>query len=184
MSWCVGFGLLIGAFGLLLTLPALGQATIPSPWWSLAVIAVGFAVAEFSVFRFLFRREAIAFSLSEIPLAFCFRLPRSGPGTAGPGDRQPVGDPADHADHRRTSSHSISARSSFEMALAFVVFRGVVDGWGSGDTSATSSPPSLATGISGIVSSILVSVAISQFEGDLWRRIAHANSGWPGGSSS
>ena len=42
---------------------------MPAPWWLLPVLTVGFAVAEFSVFRFIFRRESLAFSLSEIPLA-------------------------------------------------------------------------------------------------------------------
>ena len=50
------------------TLPDVSQSTRPAPWWVLPLIAVGFGVAERTVFHFEFRREAISFSLSEVPI--------------------------------------------------------------------------------------------------------------------
>ena len=45
-------------------------AVRPSGIWVTVAILAAFAAVEFSVFRFTFRRESLAFSLSEIPLAF------------------------------------------------------------------------------------------------------------------
>ncbi len=62
------------------------------------------------------------------------------------------------------------AAIAFELTLGYVVFRGFLGEWGDADMQLVIGAI-LATGIAGIVSSILVSVAISRFEGDLWGRI-------------
>ena len=59
----------------------------------------------------------------------------------------------------------------FEVAVAVLVFRGVVDIWGSADSHfVVAAIVSLI--VCGVVSSIIVSLAISQFEGNLLSRIA------------
>ena len=63
----ISFVLAVLSVGLFLTLPDLETATRPTSWALFAAIMVGYAFTEYSVFRFHFRREAIAFSLSEIP---------------------------------------------------------------------------------------------------------------------
>ena len=62
------------------------------------------------------------------------------------------------------------AMFTFEVVLAFVVFRGVVESVGSGDTQLVVAAI-VATAVCGLVSSMIVSLAISQFEGGLWSRI-------------
>ncbi|HUV17466.1 MAG TPA: diguanylate cyclase, partial [Ilumatobacteraceae bacterium] len=61
---------------------------------------------------------------------------------------------------------------SFEVVLAFVVFRGVLGSTGPGDTQVVVAAI-LATAVCGLVSFIVVSVAIAQFEGGLWSRVSN-----------
>ena len=155
--------------GLFLTVPDLGDATRPTSWALFAAIIVGYAFTEYSVFRFQFRRESIAFSLSEIPLAFSLVFLAPGPALAA----------------RALSTFTVIlvvrrpplykfvfnvGAVAFEVALAYVVFRGIVHSWGSDDTQLVVAVI-VATGVVAIVTSILVSLAISRFEGDLLGRI-------------
>ena len=50
--------------------PGSDAAVIPSPWWSIALVVVGFVVAERFVFHLEFRLDAVVVSLSEVPVAF------------------------------------------------------------------------------------------------------------------
>jgi len=161
--------LLVGAIGLALTLPDVREPTVSGPWWSFLPIAGAFVLAEVTVFRFLIRREAIAFSLSEIPLAFCLVLLAPGPAFAA----RAVASMSVIVLLRRPPLHKIAFNISalaFELALAYVVFRGVISGWGDGDSQLVVAAI-FATGVVGVVSSILVSVAISRYEGDLRGRV-------------
>ncbi len=161
--------LLLAGGALWLTLPDAVDSTKSSTLPVFAAVAIGFALAEYSVFRFLFRRESIAFSLSEIPLAFCLVWLAPGPGLLA----RAIGTLPVIVALRRTPAYKLLfnvANYAFELLLAYVVFRGFLGLWGEADTQVVVAVI-LATGISGIVSSILVSVAISRFEGDLWGRI-------------
>ena len=165
----VSLFLLLASIGLAVTIPDIGRSTLPSPWWAVLAIAAGFTLTEVSVFRFLFRRESIAFSLSEIPLAFALVFLAPGPALVA----RAVGSLTIILMMRRPPLFKIAfnvAAIAFELVLAYVVFRGVVGAWGDADTLLVVAAI-LATGMGGIVSSILVSVAISRFEGDLWARI-------------
>ena len=157
----------VGAFWL--TLPAALESTKTAPPAVFVLVAVGFAAAEYTVFRFLFRREGIAFSLSEIPLAFCLVWLAPGPGLLA----RAIGSLPIIFVLRRPPAYKLAfnaANYAFELLLAYVVFRGFLGILGDADTQVVIAAI-LATGISGIVSSILVSVAISRFEGDLWDRV-------------
>ncbi len=161
--------LTVAAIALLGTVPDAGVATVPVPVWGLIAIGAGFALSEYSVFRFIFRRESIAFSLSEIPLAFCLVYLAPGPAVGV----RIVGAMVVILAIRRPPPHKIFlnvAMFAFEVALAFVVFRGVVEAWGAGNTQLVIAVIA-ATAMCGLVSSMIVSLAISRFEGGLWQRI-------------
>ena len=157
------------SIGLILALPGGDVPTRDAPWWVFPAIMAGFAATEFTIFRFQFRREAIAFSLSEIPLAFGLVFLAPWPSLAA----RIVGSMSVVLLLRRPPPHKFAfnvANFSFELALAYVVFRGLIDLWGDGDAQ-TVVAVIAATGVGGIVSSVLVSVAISRYEGDLLGRI-------------
>ena len=150
-------------------LPNGDEALVPSPMWLLLVLTLGYAVAEFSVFRFIFRRESLAFSLSEIPLALSFVYLAPGPAMAA----RVVGAITVVVLIRRAPPYKVVFNTGmfmFEVAVAVVVFRGVIDAWGADDNHfVVAAIVSLI--VCGVVSSIMVSLAISQFEGKLLNRI-------------
>ena len=167
----IGLVLTAVASLLLLVLPDGSSATRPSPAWVALALLVAFAATEFSVFEFAFRREALAFSLTEIPLAFALvYLPPSlaiPVRVVGPVAvyllvfRQPL--------YKAVLNIGIAA---FEVVVAFVVFRGVIDAVGSNDTQVVVAAM-LATAVGGLVSFVVVPVAIAQFEGGLWRLVSN-----------
>ena len=162
--------LVAAAISLALTLPNAGLAEVPAPWWLLPVLVAGFAVAELSVFRFIFRRESLAFSLSEIPLALALVYLAPGEAMAA----RVIGAMLVILIIRRPPAYKVVFNTGmllFEVAVAALVFRGIVDLWGSGGSHyVVAAIVSLI--ICGVVSSIMVSLAISQFEGKLISRIA------------
>ena len=160
----------VAAVGLLLTVPDLGQPTRGSSWLVLPVLAAGFALAEYSVFRFLFRRESVAFSLSEIPLAFALVFVAPVPALVV----RTVGATATLLAIRRPPPYKVVLNVGMfavETALAFVVFRGIVALGGNTDTVLVVAAIVVAI-VMGVVSSVVVGVAISRFEGGLWQRLA------------
>jgi diguanylate cyclase (GGDEF)-like protein len=167
----IGVLLAVVAGLVLLTLPDGEDATRPSPAWVALVLLVAFAATEASVFEFAFRREAAAFSLSEIPLAFALvYLPPSvaiAVRVLGPVAvyllilRQPI--------HKLVLNIGMFA---FEVVVAFAVFRGVIGAIGSDDTQVVVAVM-LATGICGLVSFVVVPVAIAQFDGGFWRMVGN-----------
>ena len=157
------------ATALILTLPDVTESTRPSPTIVIAVLAVGFAATEFSVFKFTFRRESIRFSVSEIPLAFSLVYLAPGPAVAV----RVLGYIAVVLLTLRLPLYKVAlnvAMLAFEVALGFVVFRGILQSIGSDDTELVVAAI-VTTAICGLVSSMIVSLAISQFEGGLWSRI-------------
>ncbi len=158
------------AVSLVLGLPDGDVATVPAPMWLFAVLTVGFAFAELSVFRFIFRRESLAFSLSEIPFALSLVYLAPGPAMAA----RVVGAIAVILLIRRAPLYKVAFNTAmfmFEVAVALVVFRGILDVWGADDSRFVIAAI-VALFVCGIVSSVVVSVAISQFEGKLIGRIA------------
>ena len=156
--------------GLLLTSPESGEAAVPSPMWLLPVLAMGFVIAELSVFRFIFRRESLAFSLSEIPFAMSLVYLAPGQAVAA----RLIGAMIVILVIRRPPLYKTAFNAGmlvFEVAIAVAVYRGVVDLWGPDDNHFVVAAI-VAMVVCGIASSIIVSLAISQFEGQWWSRIA------------
>ncbi|MGB0112448.1 MAG: bifunctional diguanylate cyclase/phosphodiesterase [Ilumatobacteraceae bacterium] len=155
---------------LFLTLPDAGQPTRTTATGLFIVVLVGFALSEYSVFRFVFRRESIAFSLSEVPMAFALVFLAPGPAFLA----RAISSLTVIFIVRRPPLHKFMfnlAAIAFELALAYVVFRGIIGQWGSDDTQLVVAVI-IATGVCGIVSSMLVSFAISRVEGDFLGRIS------------
>jgi hypothetical protein len=115
--------LLIAVAGaLFLTLPDPTEATRPSPAWAILVLLLAFAAAEFTVFAFIFRRESMGFSLSEIPLAFSLVYLAPGPTLTV----RVLGAIAVVLLIRRPAFYKVALNVglfTFEVALAYVVFR-------------------------------------------------------------
>ena len=165
-------GVLLAAVAatLLLLMPDAGESQVPSPIWLVPVLMVGFVLAELSVFRFIFRRESLAFSLSEIPLALSLVYLAPVPSVAV----RLVGAMAVILTIRRPPLYKVvfnAGMLAFEVVVAVLVFRGVVQVWGPGDSHFVFASIG-ALIVCGIVSSIMVSLAISQFEGQLLSRIS------------
>jgi diguanylate cyclase (GGDEF)-like protein len=158
------------AVALLLTVPELGEATRDSSWMLLPALVAGFALAEYSVFRFVFRRESVAFSLSEIPLAFALVFVAPVPALVV----RTLGATATLVAIRRPPPYKIVLNIGMfavETALAYVVFRGIVGLGGNTDTVLVVAAIVVAV-VMGVVSSLVVGIAISRFEGGLWQRLA------------
>ena len=68
----LGFSGVIAAatVGLVALLRPSTAAMSTQDWWTAVLVTAGYAAAERWVFHFEFRREAISFSLSEVPTAF------------------------------------------------------------------------------------------------------------------
>ncbi len=164
----LAFVLAVFALALFLTLPDIGEATRPSPPVVVLLLGVAFAIAELTVFKFTFRRESMGFSLSEIPLAFCLVYLAPGPAVVV----RVLGGIAIVLCFRLPLYKvAMNAASfAFEAVLAFVVFRGVIAYVGSSNTQLVVAAIA-ATAVCAIVASMIMSVAISQFEGRLWHRI-------------
>ena len=149
-------GLLVTSAALIASLPSTVIESPVSPELAFVAIAIGFALTEYTVFRFVFRRESIAFSLSEIPLALCLAYLAPGPALGA----RAIGSLSVILLVRRPPLYKFVFNIGmfvFELALAFVVFRGFIGETGTGDVQVVAAAI-IATGIAGVVSSVLVSV--------------------------
>mgnify|MGYP001819577268 CR=1 FL=1 len=166
----VALVLLLGSWAIVFSLPEPSEALRPTSAWILVGLLLAFAAAEYSVFRFTFRRESLAFSVSEIPLAFCLVYVAPGPAMAV----RTVSAMAVILAVRRPPPYKVlfnSALFMFEVAVAFLLFRAIVDGPESSNTKLVVAAI-VATGIGGMISSVGVAIAISRFEGGFWRRVS------------
>ena len=165
----LAFGLLAATALLAYSLADPDTAVKPTGIWVTVTILASFAAVEVSVFRFIFRRESLAFSLSEIPLAFSLVYLGLWPAMAV----RVVGAMTMILLIRRPPLYKAVLNVSmlaFEMALGFVVFRGIVELASTSNTMLVVAAI-VATAICGVVSSFVVSIAISRFEGGLWQRL-------------
>ncbi len=151
----------------LATLPS-SEAIRPSAWWMVPVIAAGYALAERTVFHFEFRREAISFSISEVPTIFALVYLAPGPAVAA----RLVGSLTIIAFQWRSKwyKHLFNAALfSLELGIAFQLTQRVY----LHTTSPTVLLFALAINfaVAFLVGSILVSTAISMIEGGFKERL-------------
>jgi diguanylate cyclase (GGDEF)-like protein len=154
---------------LLLVMPDSGTSTRPSGWWAAIAIAIAFAASEQMVLRFEFRREVMTLSFSEVPMAFAmvFLLPGVALGARF------VGSIAVLLVLRRSAAYKIFFNLglfSLELALSFLLFRTFLGWWGTGDAQLVVAAI-VAISITSTLGSVVVSLAISRFEGDVIGRI-------------
>ena len=150
-------------------LPHRAAALRPAGWWMVPVIAVAYGIAERTVFHFEFRKEAISFSISEVPTVFALLYLAPGPAVAA----RLVGSLAIIAIQWRSPSYKLFFNASLfmlELAIAYHIVQPVLDRWGNGPTVLLFTL-ALAASVSFIIGSIFVSVAISLVEGGLLERM-------------
>ena len=160
----------IAAVAATLLLPDLTSGTRPAPWWVLPLVAIAFGVAEKTVFHFEFRREAISFSLSEVPTAFALVYLAPGPAIAA----RIIGSLAVISFQWRSRYFKLifnAAVFAFELAIAYQVVRFAVGRWpGSGVALLVALVPAAA--LATITGSLLNSIAIAMVEGNVRERLA------------
>ncbi|HAP77749.1 MAG TPA: hypothetical protein DCR14_16915, partial [Acidimicrobiaceae bacterium] len=160
--------MLAASVTLLWLLPGRDEALRPTEWWVALIIAGGFAVAERWAFHFEFRREAISFSLSEVPTVFAllYLSPLMAVVVRVAGSLVVI------AVRRGSKLYKLAfngALFAIEMAFATHLLRFV--------TERTDHPAAMvaalipATAISTIAGSVLVSTAIALVEGGWLDRV-------------
>jgi diguanylate cyclase (GGDEF)-like protein len=160
--WCLS-GMLF------LLVPERSVPTANAPWWFVVTVAVVFGIFEKAVFNVAFRRHAISFSLSEIPLVLClvFVAPSSAIFV-----RWSVSIPVLFFLRRSRGLKLVFNTSlfAFEMMLGFAAFRGLIGWWGD-STSAITISVILVPLLTALSTSVLISTAISMYEGGLRHRV-------------
>ncbi len=138
-------------------------------WWIYVLLAVAFASTEVSVFRFQFRREAMAFSMSEVPMVLAVVYIAPGPALAA----RLIGTVCVVLATRRPPLYKLTfnlALLTLEMACTYLFVRLLVRGTGDGDQALVFAVIG-GTIATSVVASVMVSIVISRYEGDLLRRI-------------
>ena len=161
--------MLLCLIGLFLIAPDRTEPTVDFRWWTVVAIALVFGAFDYSVFNVYFRRNGISFSLSEIPLTLA--LVFVAPAAAIP-VRLAVSGPVLYFKRRNRGAKLVFnlVLFAFEMMLAYVLFRGFLRWWGSEDPALISA--SVVTPVmTALTTSVLISIAISRYEGDLRKRV-------------
>ena len=155
---------------------AITLATLPksdairhSPWWMVIVIAAGYALAERTVFHFEFRREAISFSMSEVPTVFALVYLAPGPAVAA----RLVGSLVIIAFKWRSPLYKLyfnAALFALELGIAYQLTQRVYL-WRPGSSVVLLFALAIDFSIAFIIGSVLVSAAISLIEGGFKERL-------------
>ena len=150
-------------------IPDFTDTAMPSSWLVIPFVAAGFAVAEATVFHFEFRREAISFSLSEVPTAYALLFLAPGPAMGA----RVVGGLLAIVITRRSKWYKLLFNASLfaaETVLSFHIMR-LAAHWFPGSKVALVLAVVPAAALATVAGSVLVSMAIAVVEGDLRRRL-------------
>jgi diguanylate cyclase (GGDEF)-like protein len=138
-------------------------------WWAFGLLTVAFALTELTVFRFQFRREAIALSMSEVPMVLAVVYIAPGPALAA----RLIGTVLVVLATRRPPLYKFTfnlAVLTLELACTYLFVWALVNGIGDGDQALVFAVVG-GTLASSVVGTTMVAVGISRFEGGLLRRI-------------
>ena len=165
----ITLGMLIAVVFLYVALPDPRDATVDTGWWAIISVALAFGAFEYSVFNFVFRRHGIAFSMSEIPMAIAlvFISP-----LASVVARLSVSVLV-LLTKRRNRGVKLAFNTvllALDMMLGYTLFRGLIAWWGESSAGLISGAI-LAPVATALTTSVLISTAISRFEGDLRERV-------------
>ena len=151
-------------------------ATLPSHaalrsagWWMVPLIAAGYALAERTVFHFEFRREAISFSISEVPTVFALVYLAPGPAIAA----RLVGSLLIIAFQWRSKFYKLlfnAALFALESAIAYLITEQLSRTAPNSATMLLFSA-AVAAAISLVAGSVFVSLAIATMEGSFLERL-------------
>ena len=168
-------GMLIAAVALYAFLPDPGEATVETGWWAIISVALAFGAFEYSVFNIVFRRHGIAFSMTEIPMAVAlvFLSP------AAALIARLLASFLILVTKRRNRGVKLAFNTvlfGLDLMLTYTLFRALLSVWGD-------SPAALIAGaviapvVTALTTSVLISTAISRYEGDLRERVVAEISG-------
>ncbi|MEN9644793.1 MAG: hypothetical protein RL238_1462 [Actinomycetota bacterium] len=150
------------------TLPS-GESIKDSGWWLVVLIAAGYALAERTVFHFEFRREAISFSISEVPTVFALVYLAPGPAVAA----RLVGSLVIIAFQWRSKFYKLLFNASLfalELGIAYQVTQRLHELNPQSDTVLLFAV-AVASTVAFLAGSVLVSAAISLIEGGFRERL-------------
>ena len=161
--------MLLASLGLHLVTPDRGDALHDGSWWAPLLVLVAFGVAEYTVFSLQYRREAVSFAFTEIPMAFAlvFLSP-----LAAVLLRLPLTLPVLYFPRRNRGIKFVFNATLYviEMALAIVVLRLVLELIGSGTAEIVLGVVVALVAMSPVATAAIC-FAISRYEGRFWERV-------------
>ena len=161
--------MLLGSAIIFYGIPNATEPLRDTGWWLFIVLGFAFAASEITVFHFEFRREAIAFSLSEVPMALALVYLAPGPTFAV----RLFGGLLVLLAIRRPPLYKVVFNIGIyavEVFLAFLIFRMLLVIWGPQD-SVLVFAAIFAVAVPSFIGSLFVSIAIARFEGGMLDRI-------------
>lgn len=169
LAYALIFGLVAGTVALVAVMPNVGAPTFGGSWWLGFPIAVGYLVAERLLFHIEFRREAISFSLSEVPTIFAIAFLGPIPAIAVRVGASVVGI---YLGARPPAIKSVfnAALFAFETALAFAIVRQLIDPM-SPDEGSFLVAAAVGTAVATVVGLLAVTLVISFFDGELFKNL-------------
>jgi diguanylate cyclase (GGDEF)-like protein len=173
----VNVAMLLATAGLYLVTPDRGTTLDAGGWWAAILVAIAFGLAEYTVFNVQFRREAISFAFTEIPLAFAlmFLTPLAAILLRLPLTALVLYFPRRNRGFKLVFNVSLYA---FETALAVLIFRLALEQFGTGQATMIACVVLTLATIS-VIPPILISFAISRFDGMFRERmVGELRAGW------
>ncbi|MEY4173666.1 MAG: hypothetical protein RI900_831 [Actinomycetota bacterium] len=166
----VGLSALMGvaAAAIIAILPS-HAALRATGWWVFPLIAAGYALAERTVFHFEFRREAISFSISEVPTVFALVYLAPGPALGA----RLLGSLLIIALQWRSKFYKLLFNASLfalETAIAYLITEYLTRTAPDSSTMLLFSA-GVAAAISLVAGSVFVSIAIATMEGKFLERL-------------
>ncbi|MDW3216028.1 MAG: bifunctional diguanylate cyclase/phosphodiesterase [Ilumatobacteraceae bacterium] len=171
----ITLGMLAVAVGLYALLSDPRDATVDTGWWAIVSVAVAFGAFEYSVFNVVFRRHGIAFSMSEIPMAIALVFVSPAAALIA---RLSVSVIV-LLTKRRNRGVKLAFNTVLlvlDLMLTYTLFRALVSWWGDGPVGLICGAV-LAPVVTALATSVLISTAISRYEGDLRERVVAEISG-------
>lgn len=167
--------MLVVVVGLYALLSDPREATVDTGWWAIVSVAVAFGAFEYSVFNIVFRRHGIAFSMTEIPMAIALVFVSP---TAALAARLSVSVIV-LLTKRRNRGVKLAFNTVLlvlDLMLTYTLFRALISLWGDSSAGLIAGAV-VAPVVTALTTSILISTAISRYEGDLREGIVAEISG-------
>ncbi len=126
--------MLATSLAVIFAIPDLDVPLREGAWWLPFALVVAFALAEASMFNFVLRRESVAFSMSEVPLAIAVVFVTPGPALLA----RIIGGLVVIVALRPQPAYKLVfnlALFTMEMVCTYLFVRLLVEAWGDGDTA-------------------------------------------------